>query len=195
RLPLQPAFGAFEGAVDVVVAGVAATGVGLGPGHLVVDVGVLMTKAATAGGAGATGVIVAEPAFHGWPLRGSNVVPARRGRTCKSCSWRSGLSELDEKAQVEPVGPEVGTVEHRRRAGGADQGLVEGLGRVDAAVELVAGAEDVGPVEELVADLEADRVVQVHADVDAELGHDAELRVLLAAGVGRLGEDAAGVDA
>ena len=79
-LPFQPAFGALEGAVDVVVAGVAGAGVGFGKRHFIVDVGMLPAQSPPAGRAGAPRFLLAKPTFHGDDLRGK----IRRWRRCCS---------------------------------------------------------------------------------------------------------------
>src|SRR5262245_51615525 len=79
RLPLQTAVGGLEGAVDVVIAGVAGAGVRLGQGHLVVDVGVDAAQAAAAGGTGPPRLFLAEPALHGRHLTSEDGGPQSIG--------------------------------------------------------------------------------------------------------------------
>src|SRR5262249_49107994 len=66
--PFEAAVRALEGAVDVVVGGVAGAGVGFRQRHLVVDVRVVMTQAAAARRTGPPGFHLTEPAFHGCNL-------------------------------------------------------------------------------------------------------------------------------
>src|SRR2546427_10957187 len=68
RAPFESAVGAFERPVDVVIAAIPRAGVGLGQRHLIMNIGVLVAQAPTAGSAGAPRVLFAEPTFHGRPL-------------------------------------------------------------------------------------------------------------------------------
>src|SRR5262245_27716269 len=86
RLPLQPAVGALQGAVDVVVTAVAGARVRLGERQLVVDVGVPAAQPPAARRAGAAGVLVTKPTLHlphlgaGNQGGSSGCVTAARGR-------------------------------------------------------------------------------------------------------------------
>jgi hypothetical protein len=62
--PFEPAFGTFESTEDVVITGIPGTGIGLGAGHLVVDVGVLVAQTPATGGAGPAGFLFTKPTFH-----------------------------------------------------------------------------------------------------------------------------------
>src|SRR5262249_16792004 len=63
--PFQAAIGTFQRVVNVVVARVAGTRVGLRNRHLIVIMGVVMTEAASAGSAGAFRILLTKPAHHG----------------------------------------------------------------------------------------------------------------------------------
>src|SRR5262249_12213613 len=78
RLPFQMALDALERLVDVVIGGVAGAGVGLGQGHLVVDLGVLVAQPAAARRTGPPRLLLAEPAQHRRPLRGRKIRHPRR---------------------------------------------------------------------------------------------------------------------
>src|SRR5262245_29485170 len=104
-------------------------------------------------------------------------------------------SELDRQAHVQAVHGQVVSPQRDRRPTRLDAG--EGraerrLLQLDVAVDLLAGPDDVGPVEEVVADVAQDAVE--HADVDrgADFRHDGELVRDVGADVRGLGEDAAG---
>src|SRR5207237_496988 len=60
-------------------------------------------------------------------------------------------SEPQLQSPLESLGPPVRAVEREGRAGGADQHRGRNQVRVDGPVDLITGADDVGPVEEGVA--------------------------------------------
>src|SRR5262249_41576941 len=64
-------------------------------------------------------------------------------------------------------------------------------GEIDRCVDLIAGADDVTDVEEIVAGKEADAVLESIACFDLRLRSDGEPVAGLLAGIGDLGEDAA----
>jgi hypothetical protein len=63
--PFQTAIGTLQRVIDVVVARVSGTGVGLRNRHLIVTMGVVVAEAASAGSAGAFGILLTKPAHHG----------------------------------------------------------------------------------------------------------------------------------
>jgi hypothetical protein len=93
RPPLQPAVGALQGAVDIVIAGIPRASVSFGNGHFVVDVGVLMAKASSTGRASSPSFLVAEPASHAKKLlstegAGTTVYAlAAKGCNCNFRGW------------------------------------------------------------------------------------------------------------
>src|SRR5262249_5441373 len=98
--------------------------------------------------------------------------------------------------QHEALRPVIGLLEQHagevlsgRR--GAGDGEVRNLRHVEVAVDLVAGTHDARPVQDVVAGVEAHRVGQLVAEGDAQLGHDAELRLVEAADVARQRQQAA----
>jgi len=62
--PFQPAIGAFERPIDVVVTRISGACIGFGQSHFIVYVRVLMAKAAAAGSTCSSSVFFTEPAFH-----------------------------------------------------------------------------------------------------------------------------------
>jgi hypothetical protein len=67
--PFETALGTLERAVDVVIAGIAGTGVGLGQSHFIVLVGVLIAQTASTSRARSTCRFFAKPTLHGILLR------------------------------------------------------------------------------------------------------------------------------
>ena len=63
-LPFEPAIGALQRPIDVVVAGISGTRIGFGEGHFIVNVCVLVAQAAAAGSACSSSDVFTEPALH-----------------------------------------------------------------------------------------------------------------------------------
>src|SRR5262245_8203749 len=100
------------------------------------------------------------------------------------------VAELEE--EVEALSPVVRVAEAERRTSSADQaGAERGLGRGDGGVDLVAGTNHVAPVDERVARTDSDALVDLHADVQAELRHPGKLVAGEVADVGRQGQQGA----
>ena len=99
-LPFQPAVGALERSVDVVIAAVACARIGFGQGHFVVNVRVLVAQGPAAGSACPSSDVFTEPAFHGVVLPGQEpskiVLQNRTGKFDHTCLWnlKGGLCSV-----------------------------------------------------------------------------------------------------
>src|SRR4051812_32758418 len=106
----------------------------------------------------------------------------RRGRTGPSPAWsalfrRRGLP-LERHANAEALRPEVGVLRGEGGPARTDQRAWRDLRRVDARVDLLAGAVDAAPVQEGVARRQADVLADLPADAQGQLRHDREGVVL-----------------
>jgi hypothetical protein len=100
----------------------------------------------------------------------------------------------DREAEVESLGPEIGSLETRRRLGRAnvlsEQGTRANQGWVHDRIDLIARPNHIAPIQERVAHVGTQVVVELVTDTKAYFGNDRELIALGTADVARDGKKA-----
>ena len=101
-------------------------------------------------------------------------------------------SKLQLKTDIDALGPEVGAVAGKAR-GGVRTGVAPpvGLGQVDSAVNLVGGPFDAVPLDEVVADQNAEARGNLIAERQRQFGNNGEIGAGVSADVAGLGKGAA----
>src|SRR5438132_1651003 len=117
-----------------------------------------------------------------------NAEARRRGRQRSRCK----VLEAEIKPETEAVRVEVSGFEKAAGAGGAVGGfpLLKGLAFGDGAIDLVAGADDIAEIKEVIADRRAEPGRQRIAELELQFRDDGEALGGSLPFVRRLGEDA-----